>query len=203
MLAALVEASWGAVHPRGSVFERKFRKWVPSMGKKKATIAICRSLLRVIHVVLHEDKPYQEPNTSELQELERKNKVLRCGNQLRKLGADAAVVDQMVQQILCAAPQPDTAQPIEASGTAEDSQPSDSSEVSHQPSQRPQACRGALGFRARQTREQYSNVKYQPGDRASKPAPRVKQEAQANPDSGSKTPEASLGANSERRSHPG
>lgn len=203
LLAALVEASWGAVHTRGSVFERKFRKWVPRMGKKKATIAICRSLLRVIHVVLHEGKPYEEPNTSEVQELERKSKVLHCGNQLRKLGADAAVVDQMVQQILCAAPQPDTAQPTEASGAAEDSKPPDSSEASDQPSQRPQACRGALGFRARQTREQYSNVKHLPGDRAKKPAPRIKREAQADPVSESKAPEVSLGAKSERRSNPG
>ena len=184
LLAALVEASWGAVHTRGSVFERKYRKWMVKLGKKRATIAIGRCLLRTMYAVLKEGKPYQEPNTSEIQELERKSKVLRCGNQLRKLGADAALVEQMVQHAFSAKPQenrvsaePEKAMPPQEaaeSGKTEDTK-------TGRTAQRPQACRGALGFRARQTREQYSVFKHLPGGRALQPAPKVKREARAKP----------------------
>ena len=127
-------------------------------------------------------KPCQEPNTSEIQELERKSKVLRCGSQLRKLGADAALVEQMVQHAFSAKPPENsisaepqkTTPPEEAaeSGKTEDAE-------TGRTAQRPQACRGALGFRARQTREQYSVFKHLPDSRASQPTSKVKRKARA------------------------
>ncbi len=186
LLATLVEASWGAVHTRGSVFERKYRKWAIKLGKKRATIAISRALLRTMWAILKEGRPYREPNRSEIQELERKSKVLHCGTQLRKLGADAAVVEQMVQQVLSAKPPeagcsikepeestPQQTEPQESGGTQ--------STPTGGPAQRPQPCRGALGFRARQTREQYSVFKHPPGGRSLQSAPKVKREARAKP----------------------
>jgi transposase len=66
LLAALVEAARGAARQQGSIFQRKFRRWVKELGKKKAVIAICRSLLRVIWSVLKNDRPYAESGTTVL-----------------------------------------------------------------------------------------------------------------------------------------
>jgi len=75
LLASLVEAAWAAVRKRDSAFQRKFHRWMSKLGMKKAIIAICRSLLRVIYAVLKEDKPYQEPDAATLHVREREEQV--------------------------------------------------------------------------------------------------------------------------------
>src|SRR5665213_2968717 len=87
LLAALVESSWGTARQEGSVFQRKFRRWVKK-GEKKAVIAACRCLLRVIWSVLRNDRPYVEPDAKVLQHLERQKQVRYHTQRLRELGAD-------------------------------------------------------------------------------------------------------------------
>lgn len=88
LLAALVEAAWGATRKQGSVFQRKFYRWLNKLGKKKALIAICRSLLRVVWSVLSHHRPYVEPDAMVLEILQREKQVRHHALRLRQLGAD-------------------------------------------------------------------------------------------------------------------
>jgi hypothetical protein len=57
----------------------------------------------VIYCVLKEGKPYQEPNSDELQARERKKQVQHHARRLRQLGADTAEVEQLVVSVLAKA----------------------------------------------------------------------------------------------------
>lgn len=52
LLTALVEGAWASGRKQGSVFQRKSHRWVYKLGKKKANIAVGRSLLRVAWTML-------------------------------------------------------------------------------------------------------------------------------------------------------
>jgi transposase len=67
LLEALTEAGWAAAHTNGSIFQRKFHRWVKKMGKQKTDVAIAHSLLRVVYVVLKENRPYQTPDPKQMQ----------------------------------------------------------------------------------------------------------------------------------------
>jgi hypothetical protein len=151
LLAALVESAWAAARTRNSVFRRRFHHWVHKMGKPQATVAIAHNLLRVIYAVVRQQQPFREPDPVELQQKERAKLLHHTSKRLRQLGADPALLQQ-VEQSLATAPLV----------------PADDE---HTPPMKfrkacpAKICRGALGFRARQTRKQeYSVVRDPAGD---------------------------------------
>jgi transposase len=148
LMAALVQAGWAAARKRDSSFQRKFHRWMKRLGERKANVAIARSLLETIYVMLRDGVPYQEPDPRAMHETEKAKLARHHAKRLRQLGADekliAQLMDQMSQPPACpAADQADTS-PVKLI-------------------RRPcpaKVCRGALGFRARQTRKQeYSILK--------------------------------------------
>jgi transposase len=150
LLAALVQAGWAAARKKGSVFERKFHRWMRRLGEAKANIAIAHSLLELVYAMLKTGRPYQEPDPGEMHALEKAKLVRHHAKRLRQLGADEKLVEEMVAKL---------------------NQPEACSSVGEEPAGSPpplvirracpaKVCRGALGFRARQTRKQeYSVVK--------------------------------------------
>jgi transposase len=190
LFAALVQAGWAAARKRDSIFQRKFHRWVGKLGKKRANVAIARSLLRVVYTILRDGQPYQEPDLGRIHELERQKLVHHHARRLRQLGADPDEVERIVEQLLAAnetdsnspsgdeLPPPEEAEPqLDRAEVA----PSEETAGRAKPSRRPAAvrrqsraaaiCRGALGFRARQMRNTYSTVKDPPGNRPSQAVP--------------------------------
>lgn len=138
LLIALVEASWGAARTGDTRFEAQFQRWTRNLGRKKAVIAVCHSLLRTIHAMLRDQQPYAEPDPAEAAARDRERKIRHHAKRLRDLGMNEEACEGMVQQLLAS---PATELPRRA--------------IAYRSSQRPVApCRGALGFRARQTRPQ-------------------------------------------------
>ena len=149
LLVALVEASWGAARTGETKFEAQFQRWTRNLGRKKAVIAVCHSLLRTIHAMLRDNQPYREPDPMVAAARDREKRIRHHAKQLRELGMDTQTCNQLIEQLI-AAP---TADPPRRTPV-------------YRTSQRPVGpCRGALGFRARQTRPQrrktYVNVKDQ------------------------------------------
>ena len=71
-----MEAGWAAARKRDSMFQRKFHRWMKKLGKAKTDVAIGRSLLTVIYVMLKEDRPYREADPKQMHEMER-SKLIR------------------------------------------------------------------------------------------------------------------------------
>ena len=86
LLSALVQASWGAVRKRGSIFKKRFYRISQHRGRKRAVIAAGRSLLAVVWHVLSEMRPYVEEPNEQMQQREMSKKVLHHLRRLRALG---------------------------------------------------------------------------------------------------------------------
>ncbi|MCW5983137.1 MAG: IS110 family transposase [Bryobacteraceae bacterium] len=149
LITALVEAAWAAARTRDSLFQRRFHRWMQKLGKPKANVALAHSLLRLIWAVLWSKQPFREPDPAQMHAKERTRLLHHHSQRLRQLGADPDLLEQL-EQSLAQAP---AATPPTALQT---------------PRLR-KACsanvrRGALGFRARQTRQQFYSVEKDPSD---------------------------------------
>jgi transposase len=76
LLSALVQASWGAVRKRGSIFKKRFYRLSQHRGRKRAVIGAARCLLVVVWHILSEMRPYLEEPNEEMQKREVSKKVL-------------------------------------------------------------------------------------------------------------------------------
>lgn len=65
------QAAWAAARKRDSIFQRKFHRWMRTLGEAKANVALARSLLEVTYVLLKERRPYQEPDPKQMHKLEK------------------------------------------------------------------------------------------------------------------------------------
>jgi transposase len=167
LLAALGEAGWGAARQRDSIFQRKFHRWVKKLGKNKANVAIAHSLLKVVHAILKEGRPYQAPDPKHMHERERAKLIRHHSKRLRDLGADDELIGQMVAKL--------TTQPAVCSSTTEKQTEPDAPTPRIRRISPAKVCRGALGFRARQTRPQvYSVVKERAAGAPSQGRPKPK-----------------------------
>jgi transposase len=148
LLAALVQAGWAAARTKDSIFQRKFHRWMGRLGKAKANVAIAHSLLELVYAILKENRPYQEPDPGVTHATEKAKLVRHHAKRLRQLGADEKLVEEMILRLNQA--DADSAAQAEAASASQ-------KKVIRRASPA-KACRGALGFRARQTREQVYSV---------------------------------------------
>jgi transposase len=166
LLAALVEASWGAIRKQGSAFQRKYRRWLKK-GEQKAIIAVCHGLLRVIWSVLRNDRPYVEPDAEVLENLERQKQIRHHACRLREMGADEQTIRTLIDKLLATPPPPKPATKNvseEASGVhpARCSPLQQPQTLGESAGKRPTA-RGVLGFRIRTApKKKYSVEKDRP-----------------------------------------
>lgn len=166
LLAALIEASWGAVRKQDSIFQRKFHRWSRKLGVNRAMVAVAHSLLRVIYAMLKSGQPYQEPDPRVKHELERQKLIRHHARRLLSLGADQETIESMIAKLIESGPTASANNPAKTEGTPP-------------PAPRPEPVRrGALGFRARHNRTPYSNIKDQSAPTG---APQVKR-IRAKPD---------------------
>lgn len=150
LLATLAEAGWAAARKSGSLFQQKFHRWMKRLGKNKANVAIARSLLTVVYAILKEGRPYQAPDPKQMHRLERAKLIRHHSKRLRALGVDEQLLTRIAEQLV---PEPVPATEGEPPG------PERIRKVSPG-----KVCRGALGFRARQTRgQEYSVLKDRAG----------------------------------------
>jgi transposase len=169
LLAALVEAGWSAARKRDSIFQRKFHRWIRHLGEAKANVAMARSLLEVAYVLLKERRPYQEPDPSQMHEWEKAKLVRHHAKRLRQLGADDGLVEELVNRLNqlpvgSSVPEKQTAReplpPVRQRGPA-------------------RVCRGALGFRARQTQKrEYGRTSKRTAESLSRAPSRSKRKTQ-------------------------
>jgi transposase len=165
LLAALVEASWGAIRKEGSAFQRKYRRWLKK-GEQKAIIAVCHCLLRVIWSVLKNDRPYVEPDAVVLENLQRQKQVRHYARKLSEMGADEQTIRTLVDSLL-QPPQPppsETSHVVEEVAEAEPARslPSPSPQDEEEPPGKRPLARGVPGFRIRTAPKKYSAGKVPP-----------------------------------------
>ena len=86
LLAALVQAGWGAVRKKGSIFKKRFYRQAQHRGRQKAVIATARAILVVLWHVLSRKTPYREAPNLEMEKREHSKKVLHHLKKLRQLG---------------------------------------------------------------------------------------------------------------------
>jgi transposase len=172
LACALGQAATGAARKKDCIMRRKFQRWVKRMTPKKANVAVAHSLLKVIWCMLKNGEPYREPDPGVMHEMERQKLVHHHARRLRALGAEPEAIEVIVEQLLHPDPTPEETKSnvaIEEAGPAaetQDAAPSTRSQTICPPKGRGETCRGKLGFRARQTRNLYSNIKEQPGKRS-------------------------------------
>ena len=148
MLAALVQAGWAAARKKDSLFQRKFHRWQGKLGEAKANVAIAHSLLELVYAMLKSQQPYREPDPTAMHATEKAKLVRHHAKRLRQLGADEKLVDEMVSRMNQA----------DACSPAVEKQASDPPLKVIRKTPLPKVSRGALGFRARQTRKQEYSV---------------------------------------------
>jgi hypothetical protein len=120
------------------------------LGKKKANVAIARNLPTVVYAILKEGRPYQTPDPKQMHEMERAKLIRHHGKRWRELGADEELIGQMVVKL--------TVQPPICSSAAEKQTDPDATQPRIRRVSPAKVCRGALGFRTRQTRPQEYSV---------------------------------------------
>ena len=177
LMAALIQASWGAVRKRESIFQRKFHRWVKRMGEAKANVAIAHSLLTVVYAVLKQNRPYQEPDPQQMHALEKAKLVRHHASRLQKLGADETLVTQLLAQLNST---PAASVPPTPSNAAPASEAAPARIRKRCPAK---VRRGALGVRARQTRSQEYTVLAEKKDSPplATPPPKRKRSPTSNP----------------------
>jgi transposase len=172
LLAALVQAAWAAARKRDSIFQRKFHRWMHRLGEAKANIAMAHSLLELVYAMLKTGRPYQEPDPGELHAMEKAKLVRHHAKRLRQLGADEKLVEEMIAKLN---------QP-EACSSQDQKQAGSPAPTLIRRASPAKTCRGALGFRARQTRKQeYSVVKEQSAGSPSQVRPPSKRKIKSEP----------------------
>lgn len=158
LLSALVEAAWAAARKRDSIFQRKFHRWMRKLGEAKANVALAHSLLELAYVMLKERRPYQEPDPQQMHELEKAKLVRHHAQRLRQLGADDGLVNELVAKM---------SQPVCSSiETNQTAIPRPIRKVCPA-----KVCRGALGFRARQTGKRENSTVKKPATETLLPTP--------------------------------
>jgi hypothetical protein len=171
LVASLVEAAWGATRKKDSAAQRKFYRWLKKLGKKKAAIAICHHMLRVIWSVLKHDRPFVEPDATVLKTIERQKQIRHHANRLRQLGADEGTIAVVMEKLLA---NPKVSTP--AHGETETAIPACQPRLR---CSRPKAksrsrARGVLGFRLRNYyKDLYSVDKEPPGTTSETPPPQT------------------------------
>jgi hypothetical protein len=120
------------------------------LGEPKANVAIARNLLAVAYAMLKERRPYREPDPEQMHELEKAKLVRHHAKRLRQLGADEALVDEVVAQLSHLEECPRIEEEEEPPQVAPPQRIRKASPA--------KVCRGALGFRARQTRKQKYSI---------------------------------------------
>lgn len=165
LMAALVQAGCAAARERDSAFQRQFHRWVGHLGRAKASVAIAHSLLRVVYIILQRQVAYESPEPGRVHKLEQAKLVRHHTKRLRQLGADDALLAEIAQQLETKSEQTPCAEA--APKRIHEASPA-------------KVRRGALGFRARQTRKQlkkYSVVEDQSGVTPSQARPPGKRTA--------------------------
>jgi hypothetical protein len=149
LLAALVQAAWAAARKRDSIFQRKFHRWVNRLGEAKANVALAHSLLTTVYALLRERRRFQESDPGQMHALEKAKLARHHARRLQQLGADGTLVAELIKRLDTAGT---CASPEEKQASAQQPQ---TRIRKHCPAK---VCRGALGFRARQTRPQEYSV---------------------------------------------
>ena len=126
------------------------------LSENEANVALAHSLLQLVYAILKEGRAYQEPDPAQMHELEKAKLIRHHTKRLRELGADDELIAELVAQL--------TAPP--ACSSAEEKQTAATTPQRIVKACPPRVCRGALGFRARQTRKQEYSVIKQPAAEA-------------------------------------
>ena len=82
----LTEAAWAAVRQKGSYLAALYRRLAPRRGKKRAIIAVARTILQAAWHVLKEEVDYRELGDNYFERLNQKKTVSFLTKRLQKLG---------------------------------------------------------------------------------------------------------------------
>jgi transposase len=84
--ATLIECAWSASRTKGSTFARKYNRWKPQIGHKRALVAVAHALGKAIYYVLATRQPFRDAQPEVLNELQRQRLIRHCTRRLRRLG---------------------------------------------------------------------------------------------------------------------
>jgi transposase len=106
MKAGLMESSWSATRAKDSIFATRFYRWQRTLGKKKAAVAVCHAMLKVIYFVLKEKIPFIAVQGEMDQHQQRARQIRHHCRRLRELGVAPEMVQQAMADQGVAAPEP-------------------------------------------------------------------------------------------------
>jgi hypothetical protein len=112
------------------------------------------------------DRPYVEPDTAVLENLERQKQIRHHTRRLREMGADAQTINMLTEKLLTSPPEP-SAEAHSVSGQSSGDSPAQDS-ASQKPPSKPHCigkrpiARGALGFRIRTAPKKRYSVEKDP-----------------------------------------
>ena len=84
--AALNQAAWAAVKRKGSYLSERYRRLAHRRGKKRAIVAIMRSLLVSIYHMLSKREPYRDLGADYLDKRRKDSTVNYLMRRIKKLG---------------------------------------------------------------------------------------------------------------------
>ncbi len=87
MRRILNQCAWAAVRSKDTYWQGLFRRLVPKIGMNKALWAVAHRILRVIWLILHEDREYCEQGRGAQNDPDRlRRRIERMLSELRKRG---------------------------------------------------------------------------------------------------------------------
>jgi transposase len=82
----VTEAAWAAVHQKGSYLAALYRRLAPRRGKKRAIIAVARTILQAAWHILKQEVNYRELGDNYFDRLNQKKTAASLTKRLQKLG---------------------------------------------------------------------------------------------------------------------
>lgn len=82
----LTEAAWAAVHQKGSYLAGLYRRLAPRRGKKRAIIAVARTILQAAWYILQQDIDYRDLGGNYFERLNQEKTTTYLTKRLEKLG---------------------------------------------------------------------------------------------------------------------
>jgi transposase len=82
----LVQAAWAAARTKNTYLGAKYRKMASRTGKKKALIALARTMLVSIYHMIKKKEPYEELGADYLENLYKERTVRRLKKRIESLG---------------------------------------------------------------------------------------------------------------------
>ncbi len=91
----MVQCAWAATRTKKTYLRSKYDSLVGRRGKKRALVAVGHKILIAAYFILKDKTPYKELGETHLQDLKKEKQINRHLKQLKELGVDLEVKENV------------------------------------------------------------------------------------------------------------